>query len=135
MVSYTRNSVHVKSDLMHNAWCLISHYFGCSSKSVFFLVRAPEEKGKRRLLITPTARTQGSQSAPGVSSAPFHPPVGPVPLFHSVFPQGKRPCLGFVAGIRSCVIFISFLSALCLRRVLGNSSGSVALTPDSFAVL
>lgn len=48
MVSYTRNNVHVKSDLMHNAWCLISHYFGCSSKSVFFLVRASEKKGERR---------------------------------------------------------------------------------------
>lgn len=79
MVSYTRNNVHVKSDLMHNAWCLISHYFGCSSKSVFFLVRAPEKKGKRRLLITPTAWTQGSQRTLG-ASVPLHPPVGPVPL-------------------------------------------------------
>lgn len=126
MVSYTRNNVHVKSDLMHNAWCLISHYFGCSSKSVFFLVRTPEKKGKERLIITPTAWTQGSQSALGASSAPRHPPVGPVPLFHPVFPHGKRACLGFVAGIRPRVIFISFLSALCPWRVLGKSGGSVA---------
>lgn len=72
MVSYTRNNVHVKSDLMHNAWCLISHYFGCSSKSVFFLVRAPEKKGERRLLIAPTAWTQGARSALG---APLWPHV------------------------------------------------------------
>lgn len=65
MVSYTRNNVHVKSDLMHNAWCLISHYFGCSSKSVFFLARAPEKKGERHLLMAPTAWTQGANSAPG----------------------------------------------------------------------
>jgi hypothetical protein len=107
---------------------LISHYFGCSSKSVFFLVRTPEKKGKERWLITPTARTQGSQSALGASSAPRHPPVGPVPLSHPIFPHGKRACLGFVAGIRPRVIFISFLSALCPWRVLGNSGGSVALS-------
>ena len=70
MVSYTRNNVHVKSDLMHNAWCLISHYFGCSSKSVFFLVRAPGKKGKRRLLIAPAAWTR----EPNV---PREPPSGP----------------------------------------------------------
>lgn len=70
MVSYTRNNVHVKSDLMHNAWCLISHYFGCSSKSVFFLVRAPEKKGERRLLMAPVAWTQGADSAPGASLWP-----------------------------------------------------------------
>lgn len=71
MVSYTRNNVHVKSDLMHNAWCLISHYFGCSSKSVFFLVRAPEKKGKRHLLIIPTTWTQGAKSALGASLPHF----------------------------------------------------------------
>lgn len=110
MVSYTRNSVHVKSDLMHNAWCLISHYFGCSSKSVFFLVRrAPEEKGKRRLLITPTARTQGPQSAPGASSALLHPPVGPVPLFHSCLPTGKE-ALPWVCGRHKVLCYFYFFS-------------------------
>lgn len=80
-MSYTRNNVHVKSDLMHNAWCLISHYFGCSSKSVFFLVRASEKKGERRLLIAPTAWTQGAESAQGTSpSAPLQPPVGFISL-------------------------------------------------------
>lgn len=90
MVSYTRNNVHVKSDLMHNAWCLISHYFGCSSKSVFFLVRTPEKKGKEHLLITPTARTQGSQSALGASSAPRHPPVGSCPSLPPYLLTGKK---------------------------------------------
>lgn len=87
MVSYTRNNVHVKSDLMHNAWCLISHYFGCSSKSVFFLVRAPERKGKGRLLIAPAAWTR----EPNV---PWEPPSGPTSGSHpsvlSVFPHGRR---------------------------------------------
>lgn len=90
MVSYTRNNVHVKSDLMHNAWCLISHYFGCSSKSVFFLVRASEKKGERRLLIAPTAWTQGAETAQGASLCPASPTSG----FHlsvpSILPHERR---------------------------------------------
>ena len=91
MVSYTRNNVHVKSDLMHNAWCLISHYFGCSSKSVFFLVRAPEKKGERRLLIAPAAWTR----EPSLPREPFsgptsHPCPGSHPSVPSVLPHGRR---------------------------------------------
>lgn len=74
MVSYTRNNVHVKSALMHNAWCLISHYSGCSSKSVFFLVRAPEKKRERRWLIAPTARTLEARSARSLMLPPPHTP-------------------------------------------------------------
>lgn len=84
MVSYTRNNVHVKSDLMHNAWCLISHYFGCSSKSVFFLVRASEKKGGKRLLIAPAAWTQGA------SHWRVSPTSGSHPSVPSVFPHGRR---------------------------------------------
>lgn len=114
MVSYTRNNVHVKSDLMHNAWCLISHYFGCSSKSVFFLVRAPEKKGKRRLLITPTAWTQGSQSALGASSAPVHPRVGPsLPLCLPTWEEG----LPWVCSRHkaSCYFYFFSLGSLSLE--------------------
>lgn len=112
MVSYTRNNVHVKSDLMHNAWCLVSHYFGCSSKSVFFLVRrAPEEKGERRRLIAPAARTRGARSAPGAPRLPrFAHRRASVPV-PSVFPHGRRGWLGLVAGMRP-VLFLFLLSRL-----------------------
>lgn len=112
MVSYTRNNVHVKSDLMHNAWCLISHYFGCSSKSVFFLVRASEKKGKRRLLIAPAAQTQGAKCAWGGSLWPgsTHQWVSPLcPLCLSTCKEGltrvcsrpKAPCYFYFFSLGS----------------------------------